>query len=237
MPGDRLTYEERQRVAAGLARGLGYAQIARELGRPGSTISREVARNGGPRGYRANQAQQATTWRARRRKSHPAPAVADTGTPLERHEFEDRFTAMMTDTGVPPMMARVLVCLFTSETGSFTSPELVARLRVSPASISKAVTWLELRGLAWRKRDGRRNRYLINDQVWFQAWQASLQSMSRWAELTGQGAQLYGGSTRAGARMHATNQFFQHLGRDMTQAAEHWRQTFAAPAPPQDGPG
>lgn len=227
MPGGRLTYEERQRVAAGLAKGLGYAEIARGLGRPGSTVSREVTRNGGRRGYRANQAQQATTWRARRRNVQPATAVTGERAPWERREFEARFVEMMTDTGVPSMAARVLVCLFTSETGGFTSPELVTRLQVSPASISKAVTWLELRGLAWRERVGRRQRYLINDNVWFQAWQASLESMSRWAELTAQGAELYGDSSWAGARMHATSRFFQYLGRDMAQAAEHWRQAFA----------
>ncbi|WP_236005278.1 hypothetical protein [Amycolatopsis pittospori] len=40
---------------------------------------------------------------------------------------------MMTDTGVPATMARVLAFLFTSETGGGTTAELVARLGVSPA--------------------------------------------------------------------------------------------------------
>ncbi|MEI5100991.1 helix-turn-helix domain-containing protein [Streptomyces sp. PmtG] len=66
MPGGRLSHEDRRRVAAGLADGLGYAEIARRLARPTSTISREVARNGGPRGYRADHAQHAT--------ARPAPA-------------------------------------------------------------------------------------------------------------------------------------------------------------------
>ncbi|MFD9075860.1 helix-turn-helix domain-containing protein, partial [Streptomyces lasiicapitis] len=81
MPGGRLTHEDRLRVAAGLTDGLGYAEIARRLDRPTSTISREVARNGGPRGYRADHAHHATARRARRaataRDAH-APA-ADAG--------------------------------------------------------------------------------------------------------------------------------------------------------------
>lgn len=228
MPGGRLTRGERERIAAGLATGLGYAEIARRLGRPGSTISREIARNGGARGYRANQAQQATGWRARRRPPHPAaPSAADPGgrDPRAQQEFEGRFAEMMTRTGVPAMMAKVLACLFTSDAGSATSPELVARLQVSPASVSKAVGWLEQRGLVGRERDGRRQRYVIDEQVWYQAWQASVRSMAVWADLTREGADLHGSATPAGARLRATSEFFQHLGHDMAQAAEHWRQT------------
>ena len=76
MPGGRLTDEDRQQIASGLGEGLGYAEIARRLGRPTSTVSREVDRNGGTRGYRADHAQQATRRRARRRgPTGPAHAV------------------------------------------------------------------------------------------------------------------------------------------------------------------
>ncbi|MEV4081670.1 helix-turn-helix domain-containing protein, partial [Nonomuraea fuscirosea] len=73
MPGGHLTYEDRRGIADGLAEGLPYAEIARRLGRPRSTIGREIARNGGPHGYHAARAQQATTWRARRRPTPPLP--------------------------------------------------------------------------------------------------------------------------------------------------------------------
>ncbi|MEV0780065.1 helix-turn-helix domain-containing protein, partial [Streptomyces sp. NPDC050428] len=66
MPGGRLTAEDRRDIGAGLAGGLGYAEIARRLGRPTSTVSREVARNGGADGYRADRALRATERRARR---------------------------------------------------------------------------------------------------------------------------------------------------------------------------
>ena len=58
MPGARLTHEDRRRIAAWLADGLGYAEIGRRLGRPTSTISREVTRNGTPGEYLADHAQQ-----------------------------------------------------------------------------------------------------------------------------------------------------------------------------------
>ena len=34
MPGGRLTHQDRERIGSGLAQGLGYAEIARQLGRP-----------------------------------------------------------------------------------------------------------------------------------------------------------------------------------------------------------
>src|SRR4051812_27585471 len=72
MPGGRLTQQERQQIALGLVDGDSYAEIARRLARPTSTITREVMRNGGPTGYRAEIAHRATEHRAhRRRQSAP----------------------------------------------------------------------------------------------------------------------------------------------------------------------
>jgi hypothetical protein len=57
--------------------------------------------------------------------------------------FEDDFAEMMVETGLPRMMARVLACLAISDSGVLTAAELVQRLKVSPASISHAVGYLE----------------------------------------------------------------------------------------------
>jgi hypothetical protein len=42
------------------------------------------------------------------------------------------------------------------------------------------------------------------------------------------GARLLGPATPAGARLDTASRFFELLGNDMLQAAEHWRQTLAA---------
>ena len=52
----RLSLAEREEVSRGLAAGSSFAALGRQLGRPTSTVSREVGRNGGRRRYRASRA-------------------------------------------------------------------------------------------------------------------------------------------------------------------------------------
>ncbi|GAA4544020.1 GbsR/MarR family transcriptional regulator [Amycolatopsis samaneae] len=233
MPGGRLTSEDRRRIADGLAEGLGYAEIGRRLGRPTSTVSREVARNGGARGYRAEHAQLATGRRARRGGPPvPAPEPAETGygrATAAIDEFEAEFAALMTRSGFPRMMSRVFVSLYLSDTGSRTAAELAHRLGVSPASVSKAVAYLEKLELLRRVRDERRReRYLVDGDAWYRAWAASFRSVERWANAARHGAGLLGTATPAGARLDEMGEVFEHLGHEMTEAAEHWRRVVAA---------
>jgi DNA-binding CsgD family transcriptional regulator len=64
-----LTLAEREEISRSLAAGNSVRSLARSLGRAPSTISREINRNGGPKGYRASQADQAAWDRALRPKS------------------------------------------------------------------------------------------------------------------------------------------------------------------------
>jgi transposase, IS30 family len=64
----QLTVVEREQILLGLAREESFAAIGRTLGRACSTISREVARNGGRDGYRAWHAHQRAQGEARRPK-------------------------------------------------------------------------------------------------------------------------------------------------------------------------
>ncbi|QSF58467.1 IS30 family transposase [Nocardioides sp. zg-1228] len=65
----RLGFEEREEISRGLAADLSLRAIAAGLGRSPSTISREVASNGGRRGYRAASADQHAWARATRPKA------------------------------------------------------------------------------------------------------------------------------------------------------------------------
>jgi IS30 family transposase len=65
----RLSLDEREEISRGLAAGLSLRSIAAGLGRAPSTVSREVAAQGGRVGYRAAPADQRAWVRARRRQA------------------------------------------------------------------------------------------------------------------------------------------------------------------------
>ena len=63
-----LTLAEREEISRAMVSGESIRSIATRLGRASSTISREIKRNGGCDGYRANRADEAAWGRARRPK-------------------------------------------------------------------------------------------------------------------------------------------------------------------------
>ncbi|MFJ9585263.1 GbsR/MarR family transcriptional regulator [Streptomyces acidicola] len=226
MPGGRLTQQERQQIALGLADGLAYAEIARRLDRPTSTITREVMRNGGPTAYRADLAHRATERRAhRRRQAAPrgpeAPPQAYGRDPEAVREYEETFTTAMMQSGAPKMMSRVLACLYTSDTGSLTASELVQRLQVSPASISKAIAFLESQGFVRRERDERRReRYVVDDDIWYQSMMASARSIAQIVEIARQGVGILGPGTPAATRLENTARFLDFVSESTARAAD-----------------
>lgn len=68
---DRLTADERESISRGLEAGASLRSIAASIGRPASTVSREVARNGGRGKYRAVAAEQ----RAQELTRRPKPSA------------------------------------------------------------------------------------------------------------------------------------------------------------------
>jgi hypothetical protein len=222
VPGGRLTHDDRRQIAEWLTDGLGYAEIGRRLGRPTSTISREVARCAAPGGYLPDHAQQAADHRARRRKpARPAEPASD-GQPTEAARgFVDRFATLLAATGLPRMTARVFVCLLTADSSGLTAADLVRRLRVSPASVSKSIGQLEAMDLVARRPDPgrRRERYLIDDDVWLRAWQADTGAHGEIATAAQRGIEIFGAGTTAGARLGRMGQFFARLSEQMGGSA------------------
>ncbi|GAB3430449.1 GbsR/MarR family transcriptional regulator [Flindersiella endophytica] len=222
MPGGRLTHDDRRRIADWLAGGLGYAEIARRLSRPTSTISREVARNLGPKGYLADRAQQITGRRARRRPS-PQPEPAAGGEADEQvRGYVEEFAGLLARAGMPRMPARVFAGLLVADAGGRTAAELVQQLRVSPASVSKAIGYLETMDLVARRPGpggSRRERYLVDDEVWLRAWRTDTGVHEQVAAAASRGVELFGPSTPAGRRLGQLGEFFGWLGGQMRGSA------------------
>lgn len=230
MPGGRLTQKDRQQIALGLADGLSYAEIARGLGRPTSTITREVMRNGGPVGYRADLAHRATEQRTQRRRAvssrGPDPAVRRPGADAEAvREYEESFTTVMMQSGMPKMMARVMVAILMTDAGSLSASELAQRLQVSPATVSKSIAFLESQSLIRRERDERRReRYVVDDDLWYQSMTASVQSLFQQVEVTRQGVTVLGPGTPAAVRLENVARFLDFVAESLARAAEQARE-------------
>lgn len=230
MPGGRLTQQERQQIAAGLADGLAYAEIARRLDRPTSTVTREVMRNGGPTAYRADLAHRATERRTHRRR--PA-APREARAPERAHgrdteavrEYEEVFTNVMMASGMPTMMARVMACLTLTDSGSLTASELAQRLQVSPASVSKAITYLDSQGMIRREQgERRRERYIVDDDVWYQSMLASARAIAQIVEIAQQGVGVLGAGTPAATRLENVARFLDFVSESTARAAEQARE-------------
>lgn len=247
MPGGRLTQQERRQIALGLADGLAYAEIARRLDRPTSTVTREVMRNGGPTGYRADLAHRATERRANRRRqtASRAPGAipqADGRDPEVLREYEEAVTDVLMQSGLANrMMARMLVALYMSDSGSLTASELVQRLQVSPASVSKAIKFLESQDLVRRVRDeGRRERYVVDEDLYYQSMIGSVRSLHQQAEILREGVGILGSGSPAAVRLENVSRFLDFVAESLGRAADQAREVLYSGVPatepkPDDG--
>jgi DNA-binding transcriptional regulator GbsR (MarR family) len=138
--------------------------------------------------------------------------------------YIERFASVLVSAGFPPMPARVFVALLVTDSGRLSAAELAAMLRISPAAVSGAVRYLIQLGLVHKERvpGSRRDYYRMPDDIWSDLFRLRNQVMQRWAALIGEGIELLGADTRAGARLaeHAT--FFEFVSREMPEVLKRW---------------
>ncbi|WP_232233897.1 MarR family transcriptional regulator [Micromonospora chokoriensis] len=140
-------------------------------------------------------------------------------------EYEETFTTVLMASGLTKMAARVLTCLFTTDSGSLTASQLAQRLQVSPASISKAITFLEGQSLVRRERDERRrDRYVVDDELFYQATIASARANDQLVETARKGVALLGPQTPAAARLENIARFLDFISESIVRAAEQARE-------------
>jgi DNA-binding transcriptional regulator GbsR (MarR family) len=140
--------------------------------------------------------------------------------------FVERFAAILEDSGVPRMPARVFVALLATDSGSLTAAELSERLQASPAAISGAVRYLAQLSLISRERDPgtRRDRYRVYDDAWYEAAARRERMLARWEDSAREGVEVLGPASPAGARMAETMAFFEFLADEMPAVLARWRE-------------
>jgi IS30 family transposase len=94
LSGRYLSFAEREEIALLRARGCGVREIARQLGRSPSTISRELRRNAATRGGRVQYRASTAQWHADRRAQRPKPAKLAVNAELRRY-VQDRLSGVV----------------------------------------------------------------------------------------------------------------------------------------------
>ncbi|WP_370361404.1 MarR family transcriptional regulator [Catenulispora sp. MAP12-49] len=207
--------------------------MARRLGRTTSTVSREIGRNGGPAGYRAELAHRATERRARRRTPTAASAAAANATAgagartglgeAEARAAQDGTVEMAVGMGLPKMMARVLIALWLSADGRLAAAELTRELGVSPASVSAAVGYLTAQRLIRREAQGRRDVYVVDADAWYHSIVAGAEQTLHAARVAKESAEQLGPDTPVGVRLAKGGAFLERTSLDALESAERWR--------------
>ncbi|WP_210769457.1 GbsR/MarR family transcriptional regulator [Occultella kanbiaonis] len=115
------------------------------------------------------------------------------------------------------MASRVFASLITSMTATVSAADLVRELDVSPASVSKAISYLEAMELVVRQPEPgrRRERYSIRDDVWTQAIRADSSGHASVADAAQRGLALFGTDTQAGIRLARMGEFFGNLASQL----------------------
>jgi IS30 family transposase len=140
-----LTLQEREEISRGLARGDSLRQLARQLGRAASTISREIARNYGKKRYRAVDADD----RAWRRAKRPKVCLLATNRALREY-----VAAQLSEDWSPEQIAGTLKRSHAAGSGMHVSHETIYR---SLFMQSRGVLAKELQQHLRSRRPTRRN--------------------------------------------------------------------------------
>jgi DNA-binding transcriptional regulator GbsR (MarR family) len=147
--------------------------------------------------------------------------------------FVERFASVLAEGGVPRMPARVFAALISTDDGRLTAAELAERLQISAAAVSGAVRYLEQVSLVGREREpgSRRDRYVIQDDLWYEAILRREQLLTRWERALNEGVDALGAGSPAGRRLASSVAFFEFLQAELPALLERWRASAGSRAP------
>ncbi|UQX05036.1 MarR family transcriptional regulator [Streptomyces sp. RerS4] len=139
--------------------------------------------------------------------------------------FVERFAAQLTEAGMQRMASRVFARLLASDSGAMTSAELGGALRISPAAVSGAISYLTQVGMVSREREpgSRRDRYVLHNELWYETFTQRDQVLALFEKTLRDGAAGLGPDSPAGTRVAETAAFFAFLQDEMRGLMDRWR--------------
>lgn len=139
--------------------------------------------------------------------------------------FVERFAADMVEAGMPRMAARVFGALLSSPEGVLSSAQLSEQLRISPAAVSGAISYLVNITLVRREREpgSRRDRYRLHPDQWYEALTSRDARLVRWSGTLRDGIATVGPESTPGRRMAETLEFFDFMRNEMESLLGRWR--------------
>ena len=163
----------------------------------------------------------------------PEPGQPDAGQPdagrrdqEQVGRFVERFSAVLTEAGIPRMPARVFTALLVSDADSLTAADLAARLQASPAAVSGGVRYLIGVGMISRESEpgSRRHHYRIPDNVWQELMRMRDRLMLRWTAAMRDGIEILGAQTPAGRRMTESARYFEFVAAELPRTIARWEE-------------
>jgi DNA-binding transcriptional regulator GbsR (MarR family) len=145
---------------------------------------------------------------------------------LAVRRFIEHFASLLSESGVPPMPARIFVALLAADSGRLTAAELSGQLGVSRAAVSGGVRYLIQVGLVSREGEAgsRRHHYRVPDRVWPEYLRVRDQIVTRWAAIMREGAAALGASSPAGERLAESAMFFDFVSKELPPMLDKWQE-------------
>ena len=138
----------------------------------------------------------------------------------------ERVAALLAESGMPRMAARVFAYALADDGDRYTAAELASGLRVSPAAISGAVRYLTDTRLMFREREpgSRAELYRIHeDDVWGTITAARVPLLLMWEQAVEEAARMIGPGHRGTRRLRESQEFFRFTREETAAMLERWK--------------
>jgi hypothetical protein len=143
------------------------------------------------------------------------------------HQAVDELTAVLAQSGMPRMAARVFAYALAEDSDRYTAADFAEGLQISPAAVSGAVRHLVASRMLFKERapGSRADQFRVyDDDAWSAILTARLPMLWMWEQAVRDAAELVGSDTRGGRRLRESGEFFAFIRDELAGILERWKQ-------------